>query len=61
MPTDAKTVNVGEPRMVRSLWNQAGSLTGPGRGGILARRYSLGSIEIYDKTFLRGVVVEATR
>ena len=30
-------------------------MTGPGRGGILARRYSLDSIEIYDKAFLRGV------
>jgi hypothetical protein len=36
-------------------------LTEVRRGGILARRYFLDSIEIYDKAFLRGLAGEVIR
>ncbi len=66
-PVDANPVNLGEPRNARSTrgaldqGSSARLLTEPRRGGILARRYSLDGIEIYDKAFLRGVAGEVTR
>ena len=63
-PVDA---NLSEPRNVRLIsaakgqGSSASLLTEPRRAGILARRYSLDSIEIYDKAFLRGLAGEVTR
>ncbi len=66
-PVDANTVNLSELRNARLTGaeqgegDSAGLLTEPRMGGILARRSSLDSIEIYDKAFLRGVAGEVTR